>query len=268
MRNPFMSALVLFLKQCLIGTLYAVSVLVPRKPRMAVLLYHSISDSDDFFAVSPNVFKRHVEEIRKRADIVPLSAVSAYMRGEPLMRDAVAITFDDGYRDFVLNALPVLAALDAPATVFVMGGEPMRAELGNEHSLLSSDDGALLKNPLVNVESHAATHRKLTRIAEHEARAELADSRSRIAEIFGVSAPVYLAYPKGAWNANVAEYAKDAGYDAAFTVGGRSVKHSDSPYAIPRIQVDSSTTSLEFSAKLTPAADWYHALWAFLKKKL
>lgn len=41
----------------------------------------------------------------------------------------LAVTFDDGYRDFADHALPVLRALDVPATLFVTTGYPDRTLL-------------------------------------------------------------------------------------------------------------------------------------------
>ena len=40
--------------------------------------------------------------------------------GEPLPPKAVAITVDDGYRDFLLRAYPVFHEFEIPATVFLV----------------------------------------------------------------------------------------------------------------------------------------------------
>lgn len=238
----------------------ALARLVPRPPRLSILLYHSISESDDFFAVSPARLAEQIRTLKKRADIISFADAIAYLRGAPLRRDAVVLTFDDGYRDFAENAVPILTAERAPATVFVMGGDPDRGELGNEHPLMSSADAGLLEHSLITVGSHGATHRKLSKLSENEATREMCDSMESIARTFG-SSPRFLAYPKGAWNTKVAVLAKEAGYEAACTVEQRAVVRSDSPWALPRIQIDSSTSPALFTAKLTPASDWYHALW-------
>jgi peptidoglycan/xylan/chitin deacetylase (PgdA/CDA1 family) len=238
----------------------ALAALMPRAPRMTVLLYHSVSASDDFFAVSPARLKAQIEEIQKHADIVPLSMAVSYAQGAPLQRDAVAITFDDGYRDFADNAVPIFSERNIPATVFAMGGEPDRKELGNEQPLLTAEDSHTLSHPLVTLGSHGATHRKLTKLSEADARAELIDSRKEIGRMFG-ALPKYFAYPKGAWNARVAGYAREAGYEAAFTVEQRAIRRGDSLWVLPRIQIDAATDDMLFKAKLTPAADMYYTLW-------
>jgi peptidoglycan/xylan/chitin deacetylase (PgdA/CDA1 family) len=88
-------------------------------------MYHRISDEPDYLglAVAPAVFAQHLEVLRRRARVVPLAALVARLGDPaPLDTDAVAITFDDGYRDNLDCALPVLSAHGLPATVFVSIG--------------------------------------------------------------------------------------------------------------------------------------------------
>lgn len=235
----------------------------PHTPRMTVLFYHSISDSSDFFAVPPDQFERQMQYVRKHFDVVPLARAFAHAAGERVKRDSIAITVDDGYRDFVTEALPVLKRHNIPSTVFIIGDIPIPGELGNDHSLLSKSDAQALADPLIEVGSHTQTHKKLTKISAEEALREMQESRIAIGNTFGV--PVrYLSYPKGSYNKSVMRDAAIAGYAGAVTVVERGVKKGDSPYALPRIQIDSTTSFSRFRAKLTRAADWYYALWSLL----
>jgi len=93
-----------------------------RRPRL-VLTYHRVATPafDPFaLACSPDWFAGHVAVLRRRAAIVPLAELLGPAgRGR---RPEVAITFDDGYRDTLEVAVPILRAVDAPATVFVPTG--------------------------------------------------------------------------------------------------------------------------------------------------
>jgi peptidoglycan/xylan/chitin deacetylase (PgdA/CDA1 family) len=251
-----------FLKKIIWGILYLGACMVPHRPRCTVLLYHSISNSKDFFAVSPEVFEKQMKYIQKRQSLVSLRDVLNYVQGLPFKRDSVAITFDDGYQDFVKIALPILKRLSIPATVFVLGKdeEVDRFELGNTEQLLTVRDVEQLKNPLITIGSHGVSHRKLTRLPSFEVVQEVHNSKSHIKEMYGID-PVYFAYPKGSWSDEVAVIVENAGYKAAFSVIETAAMKNSPLYAVPRIQIDGSTTWTQFKAKLTPAADWYYWLW-------
>lgn len=93
--------------------------------RAIVLMYHRVSDEPDYLglAVAPAIFARQLEVLRSRVRVVPLAQLVARLaHGAPLADDEAAITFDDGYRDNLETALPLLRAHGLPATVFVTTG--------------------------------------------------------------------------------------------------------------------------------------------------
>jgi len=90
--------------------------------RAIVLMYHRVADEADYLGmtVAPEVFVRQLRVLRRRAHVVPLAALVARLgEGAPLRDDLAAVTFDDGYRDNLDVALPLLRAEGVPATVFV-----------------------------------------------------------------------------------------------------------------------------------------------------
>jgi peptidoglycan/xylan/chitin deacetylase (PgdA/CDA1 family) len=86
-------------------------------PHGAILLYHRVADigPDPLgLAVTPERFAQQLDALADGWTPAPLEAVIAG-EADP---HAVAITFDDGYHDNFLNALPMLAAANIPATLF------------------------------------------------------------------------------------------------------------------------------------------------------
>ena len=95
------------------------------KPGAAILMYHRVTDlAPDTYnlAVSPAHFAEQMEIVRHTC--VPMHLVDlidAVGTGRLLNR-AVAVTFDDGYRDNFDEAYPLLQGAGVPATVFVVSG--------------------------------------------------------------------------------------------------------------------------------------------------
>ncbi len=83
------------------------------RPTGAILMYHRIEDVpyDPWrLAVRPSHFEQHLQVLARRR-VVPLSKLLS-------TPGAIAVTFDDGYADFVENALPLLEKYEIPATLF------------------------------------------------------------------------------------------------------------------------------------------------------
>jgi peptidoglycan/xylan/chitin deacetylase (PgdA/CDA1 family) len=91
---------------------------------VAVLMYHGVCDRASIpahinFHVSRDIFERQMQALKRRYHVLPLSdVVDSLTRGEALEK-AVALTFDDGYKNNASYAAPVLNRLGLPFTVFV-----------------------------------------------------------------------------------------------------------------------------------------------------
>ncbi|MDE3052180.1 MAG: polysaccharide deacetylase family protein, partial [Nitrospirota bacterium] len=72
--------------------------------------------------VTPEHFKEHVEILRNNACPMALGEMVRALRDNTLPRRAVAVTFDDGYADNLLNGKPSLERYEVPATVYVISG--------------------------------------------------------------------------------------------------------------------------------------------------
>ena len=93
-----------------------------RRPRPAILVYHRVSSvrHDPWgLAVSPKRFEEQIAYIKRHRTVMSMEEFVGRLRSRTLPSDAVAVTFDDGYRDNLINAKPVLLRHNVPATVFV-----------------------------------------------------------------------------------------------------------------------------------------------------
>lgn len=101
------------------------AVVTRRLGGVTILLYHRVAQLDrdpQQLAVAPGVFADHMAHLRDHCTPVRLRDVPGLLRSRRLPPRPVAVTFDDGYRDNLLTAKPVLERLGVPATVFVASG--------------------------------------------------------------------------------------------------------------------------------------------------
>ena len=96
-----------------------------REPNGLILMYHRVAREgvDPWrLLVTPEHFSEHLEVIRRLATPVSLRRMVADHRNGRLDDRMLAITFDDGYVDNLMEAKPLLARADIPATVYVTTG--------------------------------------------------------------------------------------------------------------------------------------------------
>lgn len=108
----------------LTGALSATSGYLRRVAAFSVFTYHRVNDyGDPFFEALPTaVFERQMRLIARHYVVLPVEELVARLRSGTVPRNAVAITFDDGYRDVLTHAAPILARYRLPATVFLATG--------------------------------------------------------------------------------------------------------------------------------------------------
>jgi peptidoglycan/xylan/chitin deacetylase (PgdA/CDA1 family) len=99
---------------------------VAMRRRLLVLGWHNVQPTWCFPA-RPGAGRRGLEQqltfLAGVANVVPLGdALRALEEGGPLPARAVALTFDDGYRDQLELAVPILERLGLPATFFLVPG--------------------------------------------------------------------------------------------------------------------------------------------------
>lgn len=100
-------------------------------PRAVILGYHSVQDRPELFAsflgsglTHPTcIFQRQMELLARKYTPVNIEAITLFLReGARLPRNAVAVTFDDGYRDNYEIVGPILQRLGIPATFYLTAG--------------------------------------------------------------------------------------------------------------------------------------------------
>jgi peptidoglycan/xylan/chitin deacetylase (PgdA/CDA1 family) len=250
------------------------------RSRVPILMYHSISEnlfgmSHPYFHINtlPQVFSAQMRWLRNSGykAIGLAEALTGLQTGVNLSK-TVVITFDDGYRDFYTDALPVLKQCGFGATLFLatdrIRNTPARIE-GADY--LTWSDVRELHSEGVHFGSHTVTHPDMRSLAPEQLEYELGRSKEVLEEHLGVSVESF-SYPHGfpEEDKDYTRYLQDVlcncGYNhAVSTILGRASAKSNR-FFLPRLPVNSLDDQAFFFAKLEGGYDWLH--WPQLLKKM
>lgn len=139
--------------------------------------------------------------------------------GEQPKPKRVIITFDDGYLDVLLHALPVLRRYEYTATVFLVSGCVGKTNAWDhgkapETRLLGPEHLRELRQSGFSFGSHSATHRSLPRLTQEEAWEEIAGSKAALEEVLETEV-LSFCFPYGNSNPLVRSMVQEAGYQSA-----------------------------------------------------
>lgn len=213
--------------------------------RLPILMYHRIDRVGSALpaitrrlTVDPREFARQLDWLAAHGyhTVTDRQVYDALERGAALPRRPVLITFDDGYRDVLGEAAPILRRLHMHATAFVITGRVS----GPDRSFLTWPQVRRLERDGFDIGSHSVTHRDLTTLPPAALRSELAASARALER--HLRHPVqWLAYPFGAFDAQVERDARAAGYVLGLTTLGGTVQDAAHPLELRRVEVQATT---------------------------
>ena len=245
-----------------------------------VLMYHSISDLPDknchpYYETrtSPRVFEEHMKCLFENGySSIGISELPAMMRNKTGECRPVAITFDDGYRDFLTHAFPILERYGLKAIVFLATGlMGSRSSMFGGKDILTWDDARELRKRGVVFGSHTVKHLKLQNLRLKEMEVEIVDSKKEIESRLGEPVEVFsypYAFPEGRTNFLEKYFGilDRCGYRFGVTTVIGRVKNGDNLLALKRVPVNEYDDPALFMAKLEGAYDWVHVP-QYLRKK-
>jgi peptidoglycan/xylan/chitin deacetylase (PgdA/CDA1 family) len=254
---------------------------------LPILMYHSVS-ADPEMGVSP--YYRVATSVERFAEQMRLLAEKGY-RGVSLSQGLaalagthqsgtgasteklVAITFDDGFRDFHTEAYSVLAQHKFTATMYIP-----TAFIGDRRKSFKSRE-CLTWNEVLELDhagmefgSHTVNHPKLLDLSWNEIEQEISESKVEIENRLSHSISSF-AYPYAFPQANRAFAVRLQGllqkysYSSCVTTAVGTSDQQSSLLELPRLPVNSLDSRSFFHAKLDGCYDWVGTL-QFLRKKL
>jgi peptidoglycan/xylan/chitin deacetylase (PgdA/CDA1 family) len=208
-------------------------------------MYHRVARRNDSLpeitrrlAVDPADFRRQMTWLVAHGfrSITHRELFEAFYAHRALPARAVLITFDDGYRNVLTEAAPLLNRLGIRATAFVITG---RISNGDS-SFLTWRQLRALEELGIEIGSHTVSHPDLRTLGDRALATELLNSRRQLERALGH--PVqWLAYPYGGHDSRVVAAARRAGYLLTSTTVGGSRQDAWAPLELRRLSVTDST---------------------------
>jgi peptidoglycan/xylan/chitin deacetylase (PgdA/CDA1 family) len=213
---------------------------------LPVLVYHSVSHVAGGpmrpLAVPAG---RLAEQLATLTDagytLLGLTAALAQRQADP-HAPVIAVTFNDGFRDFLTSGRRVLSAAGARATLYVAVGHVGRpaAWLGQHAEdfapLLSWDEVREVAAAGVEIGSHSLVHTPMDVLPERMVDVQVRAARERLRQHTQTEVASF-AYPHGYHTRLVRASVAHHGHLSACGIGRRPATVDSQPFAIPRLRV-------------------------------
>ena len=216
-----------------------------------VLSYHSISNDRSIVSLSTNNFEKQISFLKK----LGYTAIN-FDEIDQNKNNQIIITFDDGYKDILINALPILSKYNFKATCFFVTnliGKNNNWDIKNEKfenkKLMSPDEIKKWYLSGMGVQSHSHNHKDLTKLSTKEIINELEYSKKYIQNEFNIVSNVFC-YPFGKVNKDVYELTRKFYKHAVTTNRCRYNTNKHNSFLIPRIDMGKKISHIKLYLKL------------------
>jgi peptidoglycan/xylan/chitin deacetylase (PgdA/CDA1 family) len=224
--------------------------LARRRPGdLAILLYHRVGSGSGEITMPATAFEGHLAALAEGGGVRSLD--------EALRDDlgGVVLTFDDGYRDFPEQVVPLLVRYRLPAVLYLATGLVSDGSLGaNGEALTWSQLADATATGLVTVGAHTHSHRALSQTTEEVAEDEMGRSKELIEDRLGIACR-HFAYPFAVGSPAADQVARRLFDSAALDAWRTNRRGHVDPYRLGRTPVLRSDGQLFFRAKVRGLLD-------------
>ena len=228
----------------------ALTVNAPVSIRVPILMYHNVAPvPQDVDWTTPDQLRAHLVALQAYGYTpITFTELMNYRAGigtppaKPVM-----LTFDDGYGNFYTQAFPVLLALNAKSTVFIITEDADDNPNAMNWTQLQELNGKrnAAGERLVDIEGHTVTHPNLTTLNAAKLQTQLVSSKQNLETHLGKEIRL-ISYPYGYTNLAVEQAAWQAGYAGGVIAWGGTELTSANKWELKRVG-GLTTTSVSFN---------------------
>jgi phosphatidylinositol alpha-1,6-mannosyltransferase len=200
-----------------------------QRAKLTILLFHKVPmRADPLTPAEPELsqFEHILDFMQENASVLPLSEAVRALTNGTLPRKAVAITFDDGYVEWLTTVSPALHARNLPATFFVTTEQLDGQTLWHERIIAAvralPDYGARLPYGFGGFSDLSQQSSRIQLVRELQERLKYAPLSERLGaiEVIEAQARLPLARPKAFDRQSVRELNSQG-----FEIGGHTISH-------------------------------------------
>jgi len=236
---------------------------VDQTAQVIIFCYHRLVDKIRYpgTEITPAAFEAEMKELKdKGITVISLQDLLAWKRGEKNIPPRCAVvTLDDGWKSQYEVAWPILKKFGYPITMFIYTEGVRGGTLGGGEAI-TWEQLADMRDNGVDIEAHTATHqdlreghnvmviepggkrtRKKLTGADYEkwVQNEVVGCKELLEQRLGIKVNCF-AVPFGNYNEHVKELARNAGYEAMFTVYGQPITFTSPMDSIGRYAIEAN----------------------------
>lgn len=213
-----------------------------------VLMYHAIGyEKGNTARVPKEKFKAQMKYLKDKGyvTITLEQAYNFFITNKPVPEKAVVLTFDDGYVDNYLEALPILKEFGFVATIFIITNV-----VDKNPAYMNLEQLKKMQANKIDIQSHTVYHDDLAKLSYEKQVKTLKDSKAFLEKALNKKVQ-YIAYPYGEYSKKTLTAVKEAGYKMAFTTGGRWSDKADGILTLDRVFISGTANLDVFIERIT-----------------
>ncbi len=236
---------------------------VDQTAQAIIFCYHRLVDKVRYpgTEITPAAFEAQMKELKDRGiTVIPMQDLLAWKRGEKNIPPRCAVvTFDDGWKSQYEVAWPMMKKYGYPFTMFIYTEGVRGGSLGGGEAI-TWEQLADMRDNGVDIEAHSATHQDLreghtimvanpggkrtrTKLTgpqyEQWVQNEVVGCKQLLEQRLGIKVNCF-AVPFGNYNQHVKDLARNAGYEAMFTVYGQPITFTSPMDSIGRYAIEAN----------------------------
>lgn len=218
---------------------------------LPVITYHDLTNkpSENDLQIEVSKFEQEMKYLKKHHyKTLKLKDVECYLENKcKISRKSVLITFDDGWKNQLELAAPILKKYNLNAVIFYIG---INYD-GSNPNFMDEDDITLIRKKYKNIELASHSYNLHYDNSYQKSYEEMKADFKRMNKIIDTK---YFAYPYGKYDDTYLKVLKNQKYKLAFTFGPdknhRKIKKTDSKYELPRLNISNSMSLTKFKLRL------------------